>query len=328
MFLSPTVENLLQEIHDNIRGRPSQEGPMFLTPYNAYSSKTSIANWIREAEEISELDSLSDDDLKEFIGSSLTGSALTWHIDRLKSHAAEDFSEWKAAIIARFQDHTVLQKQKIRFFALRQEKNQPTKQFVEEIKSLYHEIFGEKVADQELVQAETQAPEDPKKNLRESILLEVFMKGLHPTIKDAMWNGRLPPDYNWYQATQAAIDTEKLLISKEFSSEPTINSPSIVNSHLKLIVKKQQKQLEELRNLLSEASHYSQHFNHRGFASKNQDQWTNSGSPWKNPERPKNNQYPSRDLPKKKQLCHNLRFQSEHKGSVAAESQNPQKFQK
>ena len=154
------------------------------------------------------------------------------------------------------------------------------------------------------------------------------MKGLHPTIKDTMWNGRLPPDYNWYQATQAAIDTEKLLISKEFSSEPTINSPSIVNSHLKLIVKKQQKQLEELRNLLSEASHYSQHFNHRGFASKNQDQWTNSGSPWKNPERPKNNQYPSRDLPKKKQLCHNLRSQSEHKGSVAAESQNPQKFQK
>ena len=192
MFLSPTVENLLQEIHDNIRGRPSQEGPMFLTPYNSYSSKTSIANWIREAEEISELDSLSDDDLKEFIGSSLTGSALTWHIDRLKSHAAEDFSEWKAAIIARFQDHTVLQKQKIRFFALRQEKNQPTKQFVEEIKSLYHEIFGEKVADQELVQAETQAPEDPKKNLRESILLEVFMKGLHPTIKDTMWNPTHP----------------------------------------------------------------------------------------------------------------------------------------
>ena len=76
MFLIPTVEHLLQEINDNIRGRPNQEGQMFLMPYNAYSSKTSIAHWIREAEIIAELNSLSDDDLKEFIGSSLSGSSL------------------------------------------------------------------------------------------------------------------------------------------------------------------------------------------------------------------------------------------------------------
>lgn len=42
------------------------------------------------------------------------------------------------------------------------------------------------------------------KALRDDLLLKKFMQGLLPKIREAMWNGRLPPDYNWDQATQAA----------------------------------------------------------------------------------------------------------------------------
>ena len=254
MALGQTGEDLLRSIAVNLAERTSQETRKAITPYNGYSSDKSIAKWVRHAEKIADLHSWVGDDKKKAIGSRLKGPAMSWHVERLRSHANEDFDDWKTALIRQFQLPADLEKNKLRFENLRQEKDQPTKYFVDRIKSLYHEIYGTKVPDPVIVQPGQQAPADPTKELRESVLLKVFMKGLNPTIKDAMWNGRIPPDYDWYQATQAAIDTEKLLISREVNAGPTVNSLVPANSPFELLVMQQQQEIRDLKTALNTMS--------------------------------------------------------------------------
>ena len=68
------------------------------------------------------------------------------------------------------------------------------------------------------------------------------MNGLLPKIKEAMLNGTEQPDYDWDQATQAAIEAEKLLTARELiSSNGTVNAVIPQNATNELLLAQQKK---------------------------------------------------------------------------------------
>ena len=134
---------------------------------------------------------------------------------------------------------------------MKQEKDEQTKYFIGKIKSLYQAIYNEKVPDPPTATAAAQA--DPTKKLREDILLKVFMKGLLPHIRAEMFQ-RLKPKYDWYEATQAALDTEDLLISKELNEGHTVNSVAAISQPNDLLVLDHEQRIENLEKHMTDVS--------------------------------------------------------------------------
>lgn len=237
----------------------SKEERKSIPHYNGYHTDQPITQWIREAEAIATLNEWDDEVRKRYIASRLKGSALNWHIERLPNNVNESYADWKKAIIENFKHPADIDKLKIKFQNLKQNTEQTTKNFIGQIKSLYYAIYGEKIPEVGSQQAAQASAET--KALRDDILLKVLMQGLLPKIKEAMWNGRLPPDYNWDQATKAAIEAEKLIIAKELNTQNSnLNAITPQNTNNDIIIE-QQKKIEEMEKMLKQLS-----LAHVGFA--------------------------------------------------------------
>ena len=82
------------------------------------------------------------------------------------------------------------------------------------------------------------------------------MQKLLPQIRETMWNGRLPPNYNWETASLAAIEAEQILYAKQRLNQQnqSINAvlPQITNHEM--IIKQQQNRLDEMEALLKNLS--------------------------------------------------------------------------
>ena len=78
------------------------------------------------------------------------------------------------------------------------------------------------------------------------------MNGLLPKIKEAMLNGVLQPDYDWDQATQAAIEAEKLLTARELSSSNGTVNTVIQQNAITELLQAQQKRIEQLEKQLKQ----------------------------------------------------------------------------
>ena len=219
--------------------------------YNGYSADKSISAWLKEAEQIADLYTWTGEDKKRFIATRLKGPELTWHIHRIQNNAAEHYDDWQKALLIEFEHPADKDKLKIRLNNLKQEKDEQTKYFIGKIKSLYQAIYNEKVPDPPTATAAAQA--DPTKKLREDILLKVFMKGLLPHIRAEMFQ-RLKSNYDWYEATQAALDTEDLLISKELNEGHTVNSVAAISQPNDLLVLDHEQRLKDLEKKMTDVS--------------------------------------------------------------------------
>lgn len=253
-------QELIKVIAECMNDQNNKEERKSIPYFNGYHTDRSITQWIREAETVATLNDWDDQTKKKYFASRLKGSALTWHIERLPNHLNEDFADWKKAIIENFGHPADIDKLKIKFHNLKQNPEQTTKNFIGQIKSLYCAIYGVKIPEAGS-QQDTQSSGELK-TLRDDVLLKVLMHGLLPKIKEAMWSGRLPPDYNWDQATQAAVEAEKLIIAKELNTQTSnLNaiSPETKNNNDLLIA--QQKKIAELENMLKQLRKKTQHNN-------------------------------------------------------------------
>jgi len=241
-----TTDDLIKKIAERMTDQNSKEERKSIPHYNGHHNDQSINQWIREAEAVATLNEWKDETKKRYFASRLKGAALNWHIERLQSNPNEDYKNWKAAIIENFKHPGDIDKLKIKLQNLKQTQNQTTTNFIGQIKSLYHAIYGEKIPEPGSRQTtETKA-------LRDDLLLKILMNGLLPKIKEAMWNGILEPDYDWDQATQAAIEAEKLLTARELSSSNgTVNAVIPQNATTELL-QAQQKKIEQLEKQLKQ----------------------------------------------------------------------------
>lgn len=240
-------QDLIKIIAERMNDQNSKEERKSIPYYNGYHTDQSINQWIRQAEAVSTINAWDDATKKKHFASRLKGSALNWHIERLPENVDEEYTDWKKALIEHFRHPADTNRLKIKFQNLKQNPKQTTKNFIGEIKSLYYAIYGEKIPDPGSQQAEQSSTETTA--LRDDVLLKVLMQGLLPKIKEAMWNGLLPPDYNWNQAIQAANEAEKLIVAKELNDQTAKPStvPTDFSNQLLLV---QQKKIEELENML------------------------------------------------------------------------------
>ena len=234
--LQPTMDlNIADLITTRLQDLSSSEHRESIGIYSGRSDDIPIRSWIREAEYIAVANDWPMELRRKYIGSRLKGNALAWHVSRITTFPRETYQEWKTALLEQFKHPGDIEKLKHKFNTLKQAKSQQTRHFIEKIKTMYQTIYNDQIPD----------VEDPLRHnpLRDDILLKVLMQGLLPDIKEAMWNGRLAPEFNWYQATAAAIEAEKILIAKELTMPKTLNAigselnTSKENEVLKQIIK-------------------------------------------------------------------------------------------
>lgn len=239
-------DNFFKAMTSQIMEQSSQEGRREIKTYAGYSAEKSVRSWLKDAEQIADLYSWEDDNRKKFIGTRLKGQALDWHIARLKSNANEDFKEWKAALIAEFEHPADRDKLKIRLNNLKQDKDERTTHFITKIERLYQSIYGEKVPATKV--ATTNAQEEATKKMREDILLKTFWNGVLPHIKDAMWNGRLNANYDWYDIIKAATESENMLISKQLTQGESfgVNAINLQKEPSDILVLQHEQRIEQL----------------------------------------------------------------------------------
>ena len=79
------------------------------------------------------------------------------------------------------------------------------------------------------------------------------MKGLLPHICAPMFQ-RLKPNFDWYEATQAALDTGDLLISIELNKDHTANSVAAISQLNDILVLNHEQRLEDLEKKMTEVS--------------------------------------------------------------------------
>ncbi len=227
---------MIERLGDISSGQDRKEIPN----YNGYANDKSITDWLREAEAIAVISNWHVDVKKKYIGSRLKGTALTWHVERLKDYPNETFDEWKQALIYNFQHPADTEKLKHKLHNLMQTRDQRTTHFISQIKTLYFSAYGERVPDNNA---------GPRNILRDEMLLKILIRGLQPKIKEAMWL-RLPPNYEWEDVTRAAISAEKMIIAKELNETPSVNAVTYNSHETNPNSLDQQKRIEELERSL------------------------------------------------------------------------------
>jgi hypothetical protein len=226
------TNTMIERLGDISSGQDRKEIPN----YNGYANDKSITDWLREAEAIAVISNWHVDVKKKYIGSRLKGTALSWHVERLRDYPNETFDDWKQALIYNFQHPADTEKLKHKLHNLMQTKDQRTTHFISQIKTLYFSAYGERVPDNNA---------GPRNVLRDEMLLKILVRGLQPKIKDAMWL-RLPPNYEWDDVTRAAINAEKMIIAKELNDTPSVNAINYNSNETNPNSFDQQKRIEEL----------------------------------------------------------------------------------
>ena len=220
--------------------------------YNGYATDQFISTWLREVATLNKWD---DDTKKRCIASRLKGPALTWHINFIRENPAGTYGAWRQALKTNFCHPADIDKLRHQLNNLKQKPDQQTSHFVNQIRNLYNSVYGERIN-------AGRNPGDPvpeqnaeAKLLRDEMLLRILMQGLLPKIRDAMWTVGLPSDYDWGQATRAAIEAEKLLIARENAEAKPIFSINQNNpTPIELLAMKQMDRIDELEKEIRELS--------------------------------------------------------------------------
>lgn len=205
--------------------------------YAGSASDQPIGTWLKEAEAVAIVNGWSDEIKQKNISSRLAKTALSWHVENMRLFPHQSFRDWKRAIKEQFSTPDAIDNLRLKFQSLRQKENEPTKLYIDRVLSAYRAIYGDPTR--------TIGLGEEAKALRSDVLLGSFMRGLRAEIRDAMWGGRLPPDYSWEQATRAAIEVEKMnLARKLFDSSKPINS---LDMNVAAVMSALQNQVEELK---------------------------------------------------------------------------------
>lgn len=212
--------------------------------YNGYANDVLVTDWLRDAEAVATIHEWDASKIKKYIASRLKGPALTWHIRRLKSQGTtnppEDFAPWKKAFEENFSHPSDPDKLKLKLANLKQKPDQQTKHFIAQIETLYGHVYGNSTST------------DPERaKLRNDKLLEIFMKGVQTKIRDAMWNGQLPADFDWDKATTAAKNAEKLLLARELNEQKSVNILAPTEEAIALELTQSKKELELLKEQMN-----------------------------------------------------------------------------
>lgn len=212
--------------------------------YNGYANDVLVTDWLRDAEAVATIHEWEPSQQKKYIASRLKGPALTWHIRRLQAHPStdppEDYATWKKAFEENFSHPSDPDKLKLKLANLKQRPDQQTKHFIAQIETLYGHVYGN---------SKSTDPERAK--LRNDKLLEIFMKGVQPKIRDAMWNGQLPADFDWDKATNAAKNAEKLLVARELNEQKSVNILAPTEEAIAIELTQSKKELELLKEQMN-----------------------------------------------------------------------------
>jgi len=309
---------------DHLAQMMSKEDRNAINPYTGRHNDVTIGKWLAQAEAVATLHDWSEEEKLKNFSARLTDMALTWHVSRLREFPGEKFADWKKAIREQFSHPAEIESMKIKFQGMTQKPGQLTQHFIQDIENMYDAIYGRSEHGHKSGSAQS--------DVREDMLLRVFMQGLLPSIRDSLWNGYLMPNYTWDLATKAAVTVERLQVAKALAEPKTIN---VVSAEHVALIDQQQKQINEIIQQLKDNNiNYVQgsgsggghHQQQRGREKGYSDQGRGKGHQFQN--RKKESRKDSSQGEKKDKKERPSSYQGDEKGSEGNKSSSQEKKSK
>ncbi|XP_059353433.1 repetitive organellar protein-like, partial [Daphnia carinata] len=170
--------------------------------YSGNVNDQPIGVWLRDAEAIATIHEWPRESTKKILATRLKGTALQWHIDRLRVAPRESYTDWRNALKDHFKHPADRAKQKSKLLTVKQSPNQPVRHFIDKITQAYNAIYKE--GDEEQFQsAELTA-------LKDDTLIKMLLDGLLPPIKTILFHNKYPTTANWQNFKQAALEAEEI----------------------------------------------------------------------------------------------------------------------
>lgn len=94
-----------------------------------------------------------------------------------------------------------------RFFKLKQKPTEPVQYFIDKVIRKYNSINGRHLL-QTLGNDDVQRPKN-----QEDICLKIFLNGVRPDVKKAMFNSQFLDDHSWASVTKAAVIAERVIVA-------------------------------------------------------------------------------------------------------------------
>ncbi|XP_057364765.1 myosin-J heavy chain-like [Daphnia carinata] len=170
--------------------------------YSGNVNDQPIGVWLRDAEAIATIHEWPRESTKKILATRLKGTALQWHIDRLRVAPRESYSDWRNALKEHFKHPADKAKQKSKLLSVKQSPNQPVRHFIDKITQAYSAIYKE--GDEE------QAESAELTALKDDTLIKMLLDGLLPTIKTILFHNKYPSTPNWQNFKQAALESEEI----------------------------------------------------------------------------------------------------------------------
>ncbi|KAI9551210.1 hypothetical protein GHT06_003611 [Daphnia sinensis] len=148
--------------------------------YSGNVNDQPIGVWLRDAEAIATIHDWSQDQMKKLFSTRLKGTALSWHLERIKEAPQETYREWRNALKEHFKHPADRAKQKTKLFSVKQAPNQPVRHFIDKIIQAYNSIYKDR--------------DDGAQALNR----------LLAPIKTILFHSKYPSEPNWENITKAA----------------------------------------------------------------------------------------------------------------------------
>ncbi len=153
-----------------------------------------------------------EEKFKNIFGSRLRGDPLEWHVKRLQHYPTESYLDWSNALKCHFQTEMDVERLEKRFFKLKQKPTEPVQYFIDKVIRKYNSIYGRHLL-QTLGNDDVQRPKN-----QEDICLKIFLNGVRPDVKKAMFNSQFLDDHSWVSVIKGDLLAEVRPISSAMAA--------------------------------------------------------------------------------------------------------------